>query len=59
MGAAPMGMPGWPELAFSTASAASRRMVFTHSSSKLVVFIGPPPILSSQISMAAYLFISF
>ena len=30
IGAHPMGAPGWPDLAFCTISAESRRMVFTH-----------------------------
>jgi hypothetical protein len=33
MAAAPMGMPGWPELAFWTPSAESMRMVLMQSSS--------------------------
>ena len=32
MGAQPMGAPGWPELAFSTMSAASVRIVLMHRS---------------------------
>merc|ERR1719183_2021196 len=31
MGAQPMGRPGWPELAFSTASMAGKRMELMHS----------------------------
>ena len=33
-GAAPMGMPGWPDLAFWTPSAASMRMAFTTRSER-------------------------
>src|SRR3990170_4293924 len=35
IGASPMGMPGCPEDAFSTASTARKRMVFMQSSSRL------------------------
>jgi hypothetical protein len=40
MAAAPIGMPGWPELAFWTPSAASMRMVLMQSSSnaEFIVF---------------------
>src|SRR5512137_685802 len=40
MSAAPMGMPGWPLLAFCTASAASMRMVLTAFSARAVLGIG-------------------
>ena len=38
MGAQPMGAPGWPELAACTWSADRIRTVFTHFSSKELVF---------------------
>ena len=36
MGAAPSGMPGWPLLAFCTASTDRKRIVFTQSSSSFI-----------------------
>ena len=37
IGAAPIGRPGWPDLAFSTISTASKRMVFTQRVSIFLV----------------------
>src|SRR6185312_13640287 len=37
--AAPIGIPGWPELAFCTASAESMRIVFMHKSSSVCVSV--------------------
>src|SRR5579875_728383 len=37
MAAAPMGMPGWPELAFCTASAERKRMVLIESSLRVAI----------------------
>ena len=36
IGAAPSGIPGWPLLAFCTASTDKKRIVFTHSSSSIM-----------------------
>src|SRR6476660_9579951 len=43
MSAAPIGVPGWPDLAFSTASAERNLMVFTHCCSRSTVVAGMAP----------------
>ena len=43
IGAEPSGSPGWPELAFWMASAASTRMALTHFVSMLLNEIAPYP----------------
>ena len=47
MAAAPMGMPGWPEFAFWTASAERMRMVLMHRSSRVCVSVVGKVSLSS------------
>ena len=53
MGAAPMGAPGCPDFAFSTASTDKKRMVLMQSSSSSMLFIvktSIPPLACSKIT---------
>src|SRR5687768_6484891 len=53
MSAIPIGVPGWPECAFSTASTARKRIVLTHSSSSLSFLPTRGRLLSSATEIAA------
>src|SRR3954454_15744154 len=52
MSAMPIGVPGWPDFAFSTASTARKRMVLTQSSSSLSFWPIFGSLLSSATAMA-------
>jgi hypothetical protein len=45
--AIPIGMPGWPDLAFSTASAARKRTAFAMSRGATVVMIGAAAVIGT------------